>query len=46
MAGTIRGVVRDGKIIPQTPLPDGLHVQIMVPEQVIIPEELQAGLAA
>lgn len=46
MSDTIWGIVRDGKIIPQTPLPDGLQVQIMVPEDVVIPEELRAELAA
>ncbi len=46
MAETIWGVVQDGKIIPQTPLPDGLQVQITVPEDAVIPEELQAELAA
>ena len=44
MSSTIWGVVQDGKIIPQSPLPDGLQVQIMVPEDVIIPEELRAEL--
>ncbi len=42
MSDTIWGVVRDGKIIPQSPLPDGLHVQITVPEGGLIPEELQS----
>jgi hypothetical protein len=46
VADTIWGVVQDGKIIPQTPLPEGLQVQITVPEEVIIPEELQAELDA
>jgi hypothetical protein len=46
MSSTIWGVVQDGKIIPQTPLPDGLQVQITVPEEIIVPEELQAELAA
>ena len=46
MSDTIWGVVEDGKIIPQTPLPDGLHVQILVPEEAIIPEELRAELDA
>jgi len=46
MSDTIWGVVRDGKIIPQAPLPDGLHVQITVPEEGLIPEELQAELDA
>jgi uncharacterized protein (DUF433 family) len=42
MSQTIWGVVQDGKIIPQTPLPDGLHVQITVPEEITIPEDIQA----
>ncbi len=45
MSQTIWGVVQDGKIIPQTPLPHGLQVQITVPEEILIPEELQAELA-
>jgi hypothetical protein len=44
MSQTISGVVQDGKIIPQTPLPDGLQVQITVPEDVLIPEDIQAEL--
>ena len=32
MAAVIWGVVKDGKIVPHTPLPEGLHVQITVPE--------------
>jgi uncharacterized protein YdeI (YjbR/CyaY-like superfamily) len=46
MSATIWGVVREGKIVPQTSLPDGLQVQITVPEDVVIPEELQAELDA
>ena len=46
MSATIWGVVREGKIVPQTSLPDGLQVQITVPEEVVIPEELQAELDA
>jgi len=46
MAATIWGVVREGKIVPQTPLPDGLQVQITLPEDVVIPRELQAELDA
>jgi hypothetical protein len=38
------GVVREGKIVPQRPLPDGLQVQISFPDQDLIPEELQAEL--
>lgn len=32
MSQTIPGVVQDGKVIPRTPLPDGLQVRIVVPE--------------
>jgi uncharacterized protein (DUF433 family) len=46
MSATIWGVVREGKIVPQTPLPDGLEVQITVPEEAILPEGLQAELDA
>jgi hypothetical protein len=46
MAATIWGVVHDGKIVPQAPLPEGLKVQISVPEDVVIPEELEAELDA
>jgi uncharacterized protein (DUF433 family) len=46
MSLTIWGVVREGKIVPQTPLPDGLQVQITVPEEAVIPGELQAELDA
>jgi uncharacterized protein (DUF433 family) len=46
MSNTIWGVVQDGKIIPQTPLPDGLQVRITVPEEVAIPGEFRAELDA
>lgn len=46
MPAVIWGVVHDGKIVPQAPLPEGLHVQITVPEDPVIPEELQADLDA
>jgi hypothetical protein len=46
MATIILGVVREGKIVPETTLPEGLHVQISVPEEVVIPEELQSDLEA
>jgi uncharacterized protein (DUF433 family) len=46
MSLTIWGVVREGKIVPQRPLPDGLQVQITLPEEAVIPEELQAELDA
>jgi hypothetical protein len=46
MASMFLGIVRDGKIVPETILPEGLHVQIAVPEDVVIPEELEAELEA
>ena len=46
MDAIIWGVVREGKIVPQSPLPDGLQVQITVPEETVIPQELQAELDA
>jgi len=44
MATTISGIVHEGKIVPQRPLPDGLRVQISFPDQDLIPEELQDEL--
>jgi uncharacterized protein YdeI (YjbR/CyaY-like superfamily) len=46
MANSILGVVREGKIVPEATLPEGLHVHISVPEEVVIPEELQSELDA
>ena len=47
MATMIWGIVREGRIVPQTPLPEGLEVQISVPEEtVLVPPELQAELDA
>jgi hypothetical protein len=46
MAAVILGVVREGKIVPDATLPEGLQVQITVPEEVVIPEELQSELEA
>jgi len=39
-------VVREGKIVPHAPLSEGLQVQITVPEDIVIAEELQADLNA
>ena len=44
MAAIILGVVREGKIVPDASLPEGLRVQITVPEEAVIPEELQSDL--
>jgi hypothetical protein len=46
MATIILGVVREGKIVPGTALPEGLRVQISVPDEVVIPEELQSEMEA
>ena len=46
MATIILGVVREGKIVPETTRLEGLRVQISVPEEVVIPEELQSDLEA
>jgi hypothetical protein len=44
---TILGIVREGKIVPEIPLPEGLEVQIMLPEAtLVVPPELQAELDA
>jgi hypothetical protein len=47
MGQTIRGIVTHGKIVPETPLPEGLEVEITVPEgTTAVPEDLQAELDA
>ncbi len=45
MAATIWGIVKEGKIVPQMPLPEGLQVQITLPEEtVLVPAELETEL--
>jgi hypothetical protein len=47
MATMIWGIVKEGKIVPETPLPEGLHVRITLPEETAgVPPELQAELEA
>jgi hypothetical protein len=47
MTTTIWGTVKEGKIIPQTPLPEGARVQIvLVDELPTLPPELQEEFAA
>jgi hypothetical protein len=47
VATLIRGIVKEGKIIPQTPLPEGLEVEIALPEQTfLVPPDLQAEFDA
>lgn len=42
MTNVIPGVVQDGKVIPTTPLPEGLNVQILLPEGIDM-EEAASG---
>jgi len=47
MTTTIWGIVKDGLIVPQTPVPEGARVQILVPlEAPLLPPELQAEFDA
>lgn len=47
MTTTILGIVREGKIVPEIPLPEGLEVQITLPEAtLVVPPDLQAELDA
>ena len=43
MPSTIRGVVRDGRIVPESPLPEGTQVEIHIAEP---PAEIPVDLAA
>jgi hypothetical protein len=42
----ISGIVKNGQIEPTVPLPDGLTVQILVPEELTLGPELAAELEA
>ncbi len=47
MAIIVQGIVRDGKIVPEAPLPEGLRVQILLPENALsVPGDIQAELDA
>ncbi len=47
MANSVPGIVQDGMVLPETPLPDGLNVQIVLPDNVDSEEaELRAEMAA
>ncbi|HEV3237704.1 MAG TPA: hypothetical protein VGZ25_11990 [Gemmataceae bacterium] len=47
MATTITGVVKEGKVVPEVPLPEGMRVQILLPaETPSVPEDLQEELDA
>ncbi len=47
MSTIVSGVVRDGLVVPSTPLPEGARVEILVDEaRLDIPEALQAEFEA
>jgi hypothetical protein len=47
MATTVRGIVKDGLIVPNVPLPDGTRVEIRVLETPpAVPPELEAEFEA
>jgi hypothetical protein len=47
MAITIPGIVKNGVVVPNTPLPEGAHVEISLSGgPVQVPPELQEELAA
>jgi hypothetical protein len=47
MASVIRGIVREGVVIPASPLPEGAQVEIrQVEPRMDVPAELQAELDA
>jgi hypothetical protein len=47
MATVISGVVKDGLIIPSTPLPEGVRVEILIAEAALdVPDELRAEFQA
>lgn len=47
MSITIAGVVKNGVVVPNTPLPEGAHVEIQLDDgSSEVPPELQAELAA
>jgi len=46
MSITITGVVKNGVVLPDAPLPEGKQVEIRVNDEPDIPPELQEELAA
>jgi len=46
MSITITGVVKNGGVIPNAPLPEGKQVEIHVNDERDVPPELQEELAA
>ena len=46
MSITITGVVKNGVVLPDSPLPEGKQVEIRVHEEPDVPAELQEELTA
>lgn len=47
MATTVWGVVKEGRIVPSTPLPEGAHVEIRLADSPPgVPEDLRAEFEA
>jgi hypothetical protein len=47
MAGSVRGIVKDGLVVPEAPLPEGAEVEIHLrASSTDVPSDLQAELAA
>jgi hypothetical protein len=47
MATTVWGIVKEGLVLPQSPLPEGARVQIVLPDALPdIPPDLQAEFDA
>jgi len=42
----VRGIVRKGVVVPESPLPEGESVEIVVPDTTKLPAELNEELAA
>ena len=45
MSTTIMGVVTNGVVVPNSPLPEGAHVEIHLSDALELPPELQEELA-
>ncbi len=46
MSLVVRGVVRDGMIVPEQPLPEGAQVRITLANDPLVPPELKGELDA
>ena len=46
MTMIVPGVVREGRVVPDTPLPEGARVEVRVVGPPEVPEELREELAA